>query len=412
MRKPSIAFAVAVSCLYLAANAQRIYVRKYFIWLPDALRRELKPRERVTGPVHVLFLFTDNFEPGCNHPYTHRWEREYPALADRHRDSSGRPVQHTWFYPGEEADDENLSTLRHLVAAGYGEVELHYHHKRDNEAHARATFRRAIEYFQRYQFLRTVRGNTRFAFFHGSSALDNSIPELCGVNRELDMPRSLGCFADFTFPIVWSDAQPSTTNSIYHVLDDDRNKSYDSGTPLEVGRAVPSNDLVMLQGPLVVVPSRDPLHLFWKVEDGNIHAAVPTSAGRVDSWVRANVHVVGRPEWVFVKVFAHGASVPEDMDECLGANFEAALSYLENHYNDGTKYVLHYITAREAYNIARAAADGQSGDPGRFLDWEIAPYVADGPRHSRTAGEQVVAARSCDGECDSTPQGSAGALAE
>jgi hypothetical protein len=64
------------------------------------------------------------------------------------------------------------------------------------------------------------------------------------------------------------------------------------------------------------------------------------------------------------------------MDEMLGPHFESALSELERHYNDGEQYVLHYVTAREAYNLAMAAATGATGDPSEYYDSEIKPYVA------------------------------------
>jgi hypothetical protein len=37
--------------------------------------------------------------------------------------------------------------------------------------------------------------------------------------------------------------------------------------------------------------------------------------------------------------------------------------HLESVYNDGKNYVLHYVTAREMYNIVKAAEAGKSGDP-------------------------------------------------
>jgi len=42
--------------------------------------------------------------------------------------------------------------------------------------------------------------------------------------------------------------------------------------------------------------------------------------------------------------------------------------------------VLHYVTAREAFNLARAAADGKQGDLRQYYDYLIPPYVADGRR--------------------------------
>jgi hypothetical protein len=51
------------------------------------------------------------------------------------------------------------------------------------------------------------------------------------------------------------------------------------------------------------------------------------------------------------------------------------LSYLEREYNDGARYVLHYITARQAYNLARAAAEGATGQPQQYLDTYAPPYA-------------------------------------
>jgi hypothetical protein len=34
---------------------------------------------------------------------------------------------------------------------------------------------------------------------------------------------------------------------------------------------------------------------------------------------------------------------------------------------------LHYVTAREMYNVARAAMDGLSGSPAPFFDYEVPP---------------------------------------
>ncbi len=73
----------------------------------------------------------------------------------------------------------------------------------------------------------------------------------------------------------------------------------------------------------------------------------------------------------------HGAASDAEIQESLGPHFDRALSYLEKRYNDGVHYVLHYVTAREAYNLVRAAAAHLHGDPRQYLDWIIPPYVAD-----------------------------------
>jgi len=363
--------------LYLAAWCYRIVTRQYYIWLPGYVTWLLHQEKAATAPVHIFFFFVDHFEPGQDAAMMDRWAREYPRIADRHRDSSGRVWQHTWFYPGEQPIDRNMVALRKLVAAGYGETELHLHHFNDTPQSARERFQRAIAWFQTYGFLQTAGGATHFGFIHGNWSLDNSRGNaFCGNNRELQMLRELGCFADYTFSSIFVESQPSTVNNIFEATDDDGPKSYDrGGVPLRVGVA-PVGDLVIFQGPLLLVPTARPNKLFLEVENAEIHAVAPVTPRRMDAWVRANIHVEGRPEWRFVKIHTHGASAREDADEILGPELDGALRYMETAYNDGTHYVLHYVTAREAFNLARAAVDGKQGDPRQYYDYLIPPYLA------------------------------------
>ena len=34
---------------------------------------------------------------------------------------------------------------------------------------------------------------------------------------------------------------------------------------------------------------------------------------------------------------------------------------------------LHYVTAREMFNVARAAMDGKTGDPNAYFDYVVTP---------------------------------------
>ena len=367
--------ALVILVAYVAAFSVRIYARGYDIFFRDYVRWLMAPTPPVVSPTYVFVLFVDHFEPDYDSARVARWGRRYEAFASRHRDSAGRAPRHTFFYPGEQAQPEILSELRRLTRAGLGEVELHYHHDFDTADTLRPKLQTAIAQMQQYGFLRTTSGETRFAFIHGNWGLDNADgPFLCGVNDELRLLHQLGCFGDFTFPSVYADAQPPFVNSIYAAKDDDRPKSYRDAYPLtELDR---SADLMIFQGPVVFAPSLSIKHLFFDLDDGNIHPAVPASPRRADRWVRANIHVAQRPDWVFVKVFAHGISTPEDEEVALGPTFDETLSYLERRYNDGQKYRLRYITAREAYNLAHAAAFGARGEPDAYLNHPIAPYAA------------------------------------
>ena len=61
------------------------------------------------------------------------------------------------------------------------------------------------------------------------------------------------------------------------------------------------------------------------------------------------------------------------MDTLLGDTMHAMHDHLERNYNDGSRYVLHYVSAREAYNIIKAAEAGKSGDPGAWRDFILPP---------------------------------------
>jgi len=368
---------VIAVCLYSLAFTYRIYQRKLYVWLPGYAEDRMHQEAPRTKPVHLFVMFADHFEPGTRLDRTKRWETEYPQLAHRHRDSSGRRVQHSWFYPGEQAIDQNMELLQSLVKGGNGEVELHYHHGGDTQESTEKKFSAAVKYFQRFHFLKGIDGKTHFAFVHGNWGLDNSNgAETCGANRELSLLAGLGCFADYTFPSIFHDSQPRMVNQILEAIDDNGPKSYDHGTPLRVGRPIDDSALVLVEGPLLLFPTLSIRRLFVGIEDGNIHLADPVGERRVDRWVRANVHVQGRPEWVFIKVHGHGASTDDDVEEWLGGHLERGLSYLERHYNDGANYVLHYVTARETYNLVRAAAAGKTGDPREYMNWIIPPYEA------------------------------------
>jgi hypothetical protein len=365
---------LAVVVLYLAAQAARFYVRNYHLFLADYVRWTFTPAPRHAGLTHVFFMYVDHFEPGKDIARTERFAARYEALARRHKDGDGRIPQRTWFYPAEQPIDANMLRLQKLVRDGYGEVELHLHHDNDTPASLEKELTDGIAYFQRFGFLKTVDGQTRFAFVHGNYGLDNGNgAAFCGVNTELRMLKKLGCYVDHTFPALWREAQPPFVNAIYETVDDDGPRSYKRRLPPD---ALGTGDMTMFLAPLVLVPSWNPRRLFLEVEDANIHSTVPLTTARADQWIKANIHVPQKPEWVFVRAYGHGAMSDADEEETLGPRFDAVLTHLESRYNDGTRYKLHYVTVREAYNLARAAAAGQQGQPAEYYDWVVKPYLA------------------------------------
>jgi hypothetical protein len=362
-------------------------LRNMHLWIWAYLRRRRPPA--AAGPVHVLFCFVDHFEPmwgkvdlPTQRSRVDRWCQDYRALASRHRDADGRPPQHSFFYPEEEYAEEHLDKLAALCADGFGEIEIHLHHDNDTEANFRATIARFSDLLhKRHGALSRdpETGQLRFGFIHGNWCLDNARADgrWCGLNNELILLRELGCYADFTLPSAPSDTQTRTVNAIYYATDDPlRPRSHDYGMAVRTGGSA-SGDLMIVQGPLGLNWRERKWGLLPRIDAADVRRSCPPTPARVDDWVRTGVHVEGRPEWVIVKIHTHGTQ-ERDMETLLGPSMDAMHAHLEDTYNDGRDYVLHYVTAREVYNIIKAAEAGHAGDPGRFRDFKLPP-----PPHSR-----------------------------
>ena len=381
-------FGILASAFLLALVALALVVRRFIrarnmqIWLPRWIFRKRLPA--ATGTTHVLFCFVDHFEPmhgkvdlERQRARVDRWCRDYRALAGRHRDADGRPPQHGFFYPEEEYLEEHLVKIESLCRDGFGEIEVHLHHDNDTEQNFRTSitrFKTLLHEKHGALPVHPVSGEIGFAFIHGNWCLDNSLPGggWCGLDNELTLLRELACYADFTMPSAPSPTQTRTINSIYYATDDPRKpKSHDTGTPARVG-ASGEGDLLLVQGPLGL-NWRDRRHgVIPRIENSDIRANYPPTPARIDGWIDAGIHVHGRPEWRFVKIHTHGAPESE-ADVVLGPRVDAMFSYLEERYNDGERYVLHYVTAREVYNIVKAAEAGHDGNPDAYRDFVLPP---------------------------------------
>lgn len=347
-------------------------------WARHRVRRAGRPRHR--GTRHLLFALCDHFEPkwagaslATAAERVRRWEEGYPALADRFRDADGRPPRHSFFFPAEEYEPEYLEALARLAARGYGEVELHLHHDHDDAVHLAGTIREALARFAGHGHLaRDPDGRPRYAFIHGNWALANSRADgrWCGVDAELPVLWETGCYADLTFPAAPSECQPNVVNQLYWPAGDlSRRRAYEQAEPARVG-VTRDDRLLMITGPLSPALRAAPLPLY--IEAGHLTGFFPPSLRRLRTWVAQDIHVEGRPEWVFVKTHTHGAQ-ERNWSGLLGDGGQALHQALTTGFNDGTDWVLHYVTARELYNIALAAMAGKSGNPDAYRDWLLPP---------------------------------------
>jgi len=357
------------------------------IWLPsylfNMLFKTLNPNKRkIEEPIHILFCICNHFEPYRGQGYEKQgiikienWVKVYPKVAKKHRDADGYLPRHTFFYPAEQYRPEYLDLLAKLCHDGYAEVEIHLHHDSDTPENLRKTL---IEFKEilasRHGLLSRDKhtGEIKYGFIHGNWALDNSRKDgrWCGVNNELQILRETGCYADFTLPSAPNDTQTRKINSIYYAIDDpNKPKSHNTGIDVEVGKE-PLGDLMIIQGPLTLNWGNRKYGILPRIENSEIRVNNPPTIDRIDLWIKQHICVKGRPEWIFIKVHCHGTQ-EKNMSFLLNEGLERMFSYLEQKYNDGKKYFLHYVTAREMYNIIKAAEAGYQGKPGDFRNFQL-----------------------------------------
>lgn len=355
----------------------RLRKKNLHYWIKDyglhLVRRARAPKP--SGPKHVLFALCDHYEPhwgGADNPTAtarvDAWHQGYPKLAAEFRDSDGRPPRHGWFFPGEEYQPHYLDRLADLAKAGLGEVEFHLHHDGDTRHTLAPRITEHLETFHKHGHISKQNGQLRWAFIHGNWSLANGRPDgkWCGVDDELPMLYDLGCYVDLTFPSAPDACQPNKVNQIYWPTGDlNLRRSYEHGERARVGKRY-DDRLLMITGPLALARKGRGA----RIENGAITGDDPPTAHRVKTWVNQAIHVDGRPEWVFVKVHTHGA-IEKTAASLLGDGGRALHRALAEYKSNGSR--LHYVTAREMYNVARAAMDGMAGDPSQYFDYVVPP---------------------------------------
>lgn len=436
----------------------------FFGYLMSVLRR---PRGS-GGLRHLMVCLCDHYEPyrdGATREDARRcvreWTEAYPQSVSGFRDADGYPPRHTFFYPEEEYDEEILDRLAEFCGRGFGEVEIHLHHRHDTAEGLReklVRFRDLLhqrhgllgverlqttdlrpqttdhkeensveqksqrapreencisarggrENFSFANFATSVNNSSfsrvRYGFIHGNWALCNSRPDgdWCGVNEELGVLAGTGCYADFTFPSLPSGTQTRMVNAIYYAKDTPgKPRGADRGIRVKATReseqksqrslrrepvlpaegrkkrAFLASFAASVQTPLLLITG--PVGLNWfrrkwgvlpRIESAEISGSNPPTADRVRLWVKQRIGVQGRPDWVFVKLHTHGC-VPGNAKVLLGNAMRTMHETLQREFNDGKRWQLHYVTAREMYNVVKAAEAGKAGAPGPWRDWLV-----------------------------------------
>jgi hypothetical protein len=354
----------SAAVLWLSRLAYSVIRWKAFVWLPAHIASGGLRIGRAKSPQHLIFTMVDHYEPGSGAAAVERnrrWLDAFRPISNAHRDALGNRFRYTWFYPYDHKNGEVLAALSKMAYQGYGEVEFHWHHPPANDATFPAMLEEALVWFGKYGAMVSSDGDSRphFAFIHGNWALDNSLP-ICGVNHELEILFRHGCYADFTFSTIGTHTQPRKVNALYYPATREGPKSYDRGADVAVG--VPVNDRAMIfQGPIGID------WLTGKFEYGAVESFALPRPARIHRWIDANIHVQGRPEWIFVKVYSHG---DQSAEAIVHRALSPMLGDLERICRQ-RRIHLHYMTAREAYNVAKAAEAGERGCPDEYRDYLV-----------------------------------------
>src|SRR5262249_12007433 len=132
----------------------------------------------------------------------------------------------------------------------------------------------------------------------------------------------------------------------------------------------PGRSLMLIQGPLVLDWGRTRWSVVPRLENACLQDNQPPTLERLDLWLRARVQVPARPDWFFVKLHTHGAK-ERNADMLLGEPLGRFHEGLAQRAAGDPNFHYHYVTAREMYNLARAAEMGWGGSVRAALDFEL-----------------------------------------
>lgn len=357
---------------------------RYPLWRANELRHRWSESNEQT---HIIFLIANHYEPALGQTALERvekWCELAQATGDSVRDHDGTPFRHTNFFPAEQYERPLLDRLASLQASGYGEVEIHLHHgleKPDTAENTRTIledFRDTLAIEHKCLSREDPSAQPSYAFVHGNWALANSAGgRYCGVDSEMQILAETGCYADFTLPSAPDQSQVPKVNAIYECggpLSEPVPHRW--GTNLKVSR--------QFKGPVIFT---GPLVFNWgrrirgfpvpRIDDGALAQNFPLTLGRFEGWRNARISVVGRPEWVFIKLYSH-AFFTWDQDCMIGEQMRRFMGELLELADRIGDWKIHFASCREAYNMVLAAVDGKTGDPHQFRDYRLKQIMSEG----------------------------------
>jgi hypothetical protein len=378
------------------------WLLRYPLWRAAEWTRRLT--ENTGRQQHLIFVVANHFEPGddlrcatldlpTQQARLEDWCEQAQAIGQAVRDHDGTPFRHTNFYPAEQYHRPLLERMAELQAAGFGEVEIHLHHgveqpdTAENTRRALVDFRDRISEEHKCLSRESADGPAQYAFVHGNWALANSAGgRCCGVDSEMQILAETGCYADLTLPSAPDISQVSRINAVYqcgHPLAE--RTPHRSGPSIRVGDR-PQLPLIFT-GPLVFDWSRRKKGLpVPRIDNGALTANYPLNFARLERWRKAHIGILGRPEWIFIKLYCHGF-FPQDQAAVIGHEMQRFLLEVMELAERTGRFKLHFATARELFNMAMAAIEGQKGEPGLYRDYRLRQIMQTGAGAARAGQE-------------------------
>lgn len=190
----------------------RNYIRSYFDQLVTG-KINSKIFNNSKGPISFVISIANHFEPkvrirGMKEAVESIKKWCCDMEKNSTRDFDGHPFKHTYYFPAEQYVPELLYPIEKLCKKGFGEVEVHLHHGKeqpDNPENLRKQLEEFVRKLQSHGFLsydvKDMQMRPRYCFVHGNWALANSaLGKFCGVDNEMQILAETGCYMDCTMP--------------------------------------------------------------------------------------------------------------------------------------------------------------------------------------------------------------------
>ncbi|MDG5815214.1 hypothetical protein QA601_08995 [Chitinispirillales bacterium ANBcel5] len=314
-------------------------------------------------PLHLYVAICNHYSPFWNgvsqEIAEHRvitWCREYRNFANKHRDSNGKRPVHTIFYDEQQYNAKFLDSFSKLCWEGLADVELLL----ESGGNSGEQFSRRIEDFRDVLFhhhglLRKDRfGEIRFGAIHKSTSANKSAITVQDNTELFSILKSSGCLALFNSPYTHKSSQKEEHNGIYFIPQNGYDDLNSKRTLVFAGLDKwIDNELLYIQGPMALNWRNRVCGLIPRVEDGELGNWAKVTPQRVQLWVKCPVKLQGISNHIFIKLHTFGA-VDSNVRYIFGENgYHSLCSELEQKYNDGERYKLHYVSAYQMYSKIR-----------------------------------------------------------